>query len=82
VIAGAIWERRKRSRLEACQPLAETFGVHEDLLVWRTRGSAAEEQVLGLHVIVVVNDPSLGQGSQAGRSPRVIYVRLEWELCS
>jgi hypothetical protein len=27
-----------RPRLEACQPLAETFGVHEDLLVWRTRG--------------------------------------------
>lgn len=25
-------------RLEACQPLAETFGVHQDLLVWRTRG--------------------------------------------
>ena len=30
-----------RPRLEACQPLAETFGVHEEggsLLVWRTRG--------------------------------------------
>lgn len=27
-----------RPRLEACQPLAETFGAHEDLLVWRTRG--------------------------------------------
>ena len=37
--AGAIWERELgRPRLEACQPLAETFGVHEDLLVWRTRG--------------------------------------------
>ena len=28
-----------RPRLEACQPLAETFGVHEDFLVWRTRGA-------------------------------------------
>jgi hypothetical protein len=25
-------------RLEACQSLAETFGVHEDSLMWRTRG--------------------------------------------
>jgi hypothetical protein len=33
-----ICESCVRPRLEACQPLAETFGVHEDSLMWRTRG--------------------------------------------
>ena len=45
VLRDGVWvqsgREQVRPRLEACQPLAETFGVHEeseDLLVWRTRG--------------------------------------------
>lgn len=52
-----------RPRLEACRPVAETFGVHEDFVVWRTRG----EHVLDL----VDKGPSLGQGLQTGPSPTV-----------
>jgi len=65
-----------RPRLEACQPLAETFGVHEDLLVWRTRGALRRSR-FSAFMLFVVSDPSLGEGSQAGRSPRAFYVRLE-----